>query len=272
MTEPRDIDIDEQEQPRTVEMPRPRAVGSPLATGMGSRPAILAARPEPRLEPRQELRQDQTPAPGPAGPKLERPGLERPVLERTGLENRPGPESRLERGLEDRPEPQPEPEPAARSFASHKAASDEPAPDQPSSLQRAVNGVRAAWPFVQKILPLLDGQVITAVTNLLTPHHPPAAQVNLTPLENSLTDLRTRHGELSEQLTVQNTSLKRVEDRLEMVREATDRNTLEQQELLTDLKSVGRKVNVIAVLALLLLAGSIAVNVLLFLHIRRVLP
>jgi len=71
---------------------------------------------------------------------------------------------------------------------------------------------------------------------------------------------------------VQNTSLKRVEDRLEMVREATDRNTLEQQELLTDLKSVGRKVNVIAVLALLLLAGSIAVNVLLFLHIRRVLP
>jgi hypothetical protein len=260
MTEPRDIDIDEQEQPRTVEMPRPRAVGSPLATGIGSRPAILAARPEPRLEPRQELRQDQTPGPGPAGPRLERPGLE----------NRPGPESRLERGLEDRSEPQPEP--AARSFASHKAAADDPAPDQPSSLQRAVNGVRAAWPFVQKILPLLDGQVITAVTNLLTPHHPPAAQVNLTPLENSLTDLRTRHGELSEQLTVQNTSLKRVEDRLEMVREATDRNTLEQQELLTDLKSVGRKVNVIAVLALLLLAGSIAVNVLLFLHIRRVLP
>lgn len=251
MSEPRDIEIDEQGQPRITEMPRPRAVGSPLATGIGSRPAISAARPEPRQESRLESPQDQPPAPGPAGP-------------------------RIERGFESRPEPrlEPGPEPVEqRTLASPKAAADEPAPDQPSSLQRAVNGVRAAWPFVQKILPLLDGQVITAVTNLLTPHHPPAAtQVNLAPLESSLTDLRTRHGELSEQLTLQNTSLKRVEDRLEMVREATDRNTLEQQELMADLKSVGRKVNVIATLALLLLAGSIAVNVLLFLHIKRVLP
>ena len=119
---------------------------------------------------------------------------------------------------------------------------------------------------------LFRSQVITAVTNLLTPHHPPAAQVNLAPLESSLTDIRTRHGELSEQLTLQNASLKKVEDRLEMVREATDRNTLEQQELMADLKSVGRKVNIIAVFALLLLAGSIAINVLLFLHIKRVLP
>jgi len=39
----------------------------------------------------------------------------------------------------------------------------------------------------------------------------------------------------------QNSSLKRVEDQLEMVREATDRNTLEQQELLEDLKAVGQQ-------------------------------
>jgi|HubBroStandDraft_5_1064220.scaffolds.fasta_scaffold09499_4 hypothetical protein len=242
MTEPRDVEIDEQDQPRTVEMPRPRAVGSPLATGNGSRPAFSAVKPEPKLE----SRQDQPSVPESTGAKFE---------------------SRFE----SRPEPEPEPV-EQRRLASPKAAADEPASDQPSSLQRAVNGVRAAWPFVQKILPLLDGQVITAVTNLLTPHHPPAAQVNLAPLESSLTDIRTRHGELSEQLTLQNASLKKVEDRLEMVCEATDRNTLEQQELMADLKSVGRKVNIIAVFALLLLAGSIAINVLLFLHIKRVLP
>lgn len=238
MTEPRDVEIDEQDQPRTVEMPRPRAVGSPLATGNGSRPAFSAVKPEPKPE----SRQDQPSVPESTGAKFE-----------------------------SRPEPEPEPL-EQRRLASPKAAADEPASDQPSSLQRAVNGVRAAWPFVQKILPLLDGQVITAVTNLLTPHHPPAAQVNLAPLESSLNDIRTRHGELSEHLTLQNASLKKVEDRLEMVREATDRNTLEQQELMADLKSVGRKVNIIAVFALLLLAGSIAINVLLFLHIKRVLP
>jgi hypothetical protein len=57
-----------------------------------------------------------------------------------------------------------------------------------------------------------------------------------------------------------------------MVREATDRNTLEQQELLEDLKTVGSKINVFALVALVLLAASILLNVILFLHIQRVLP
>ena len=57
-----------------------------------------------------------------------------------------------------------------------------------------------------------------------------------------------------------------------MVREATDRNTLEQQELVEDLKTVGSKVNVFALVALALLAVSIVLNVILYLHIQRVLP
>ena len=57
-----------------------------------------------------------------------------------------------------------------------------------------------------------------------------------------------------------------------MVREATDRNTLEQQELMEDLKSVGSKVNLFAILALGLLAISVGINVVLYLHILRVLP
>ena len=57
-----------------------------------------------------------------------------------------------------------------------------------------------------------------------------------------------------------------------MVREATDRNTLEQQELLEDLKTVGNKVNVVALIALGLLAISILLNLVLYLHIQRVLP
>jgi hypothetical protein len=247
MSEPRDIELGEEERSRTVEMPRPRAVGSPLAMGLGSRPAILPARPEAATE-----------QPAPAAPETER------IFSSRSNDEEPVARERTDRPADLPADPIPNP---VSNPASNQAS------DQPSSLQRAVNGVRAAWPFVQKILPLLDGQVITAVSNLLTPHHPPAAaQVNLTPLESSLTDLKTRHGELSDQLTQQNASLKKVEDRLEMVREATDRNTLEQQELMADLKSVGRKVNVIAVLALLLLAGSVAINILLFLHIKRVLP
>ena len=57
-----------------------------------------------------------------------------------------------------------------------------------------------------------------------------------------------------------------------MVREATDRNTLEQQELMEDLKAVGNKVNMFALLVLALLIVSLLLNLFLFLHIQRVLP
>ena len=70
----------------------------------------------------------------------------------------------------------------------------------------------------------------------------------------------------------QNATLKRVEDQLEFVREATDRNTLEQQELLEDLKLFSRKVKIFAAIGVGLLVIGVVLNLLLFLHIQRVLP
>jgi chromosome segregation ATPase len=96
--------------------------------------------------------------------------------------------------------------------------------------------------------------------------------VNLAPIEDGLAELQTQHKELRNQVVEQNSSLKRVEDQLGMVREATDRNTLEQQELLEDLKVVGNKVNLFALIALGLLAISVLINIVLYLHILKVLP
>jgi hypothetical protein len=150
--------------------------------------------------------------------------------------------------------------------------------DMPSSVQKAVSALRSALPWVQRILPLLDGNIGTAVSNMLVPqhtaqpHHPPAPPVDLEPLQNSLVELQTQHRDLRTQMVEQNSSLKRVEDQLDMVREATDRNTLEQQELMEDLKVVGNKVNLFAIVALGLLAISVLVNIVLYLHILRVLP
>jgi hypothetical protein len=147
--------------------------------------------------------------------------------------------------------------------------------DVPSGVQRAVSALRAALPWVQRILPLLDGNIGTAVSNILTPHHhppPPPPPVNLGPIEDGLAELQNQQRELRNQVVEQNSSLKRVEDQLEMVREATDRNTLEQQELLEDLKVVGNKVNLFAMIAMGLLALSVLLNIVLYLHILRVLP
>jgi hypothetical protein len=164
--------------------------------------------------------------------------------------------------------------PPGRTLAN---SSPDPLGQQPSGVDRAMGLLRMALPLVQKLLPLLDGNVVSAVTNVLTPHqHPQPAPVhppvNLEPIETSLAELQSRHQDLHDRVVEQNSSLKRVEDQLDMVREATDRNTLEQQELLEDLKTVGNKINVFAVVALALLAGSILLNVILYLHIQRVLP
>lgn len=151
-----------------------------------------------------------------------------------------------------------------------------------SAAEGFVNLLKNALPLAQKLLPLLDGQIGTVVSNVLTqrprtqggqtpaPPAPPA--IDLEPIETGLAELQTQHRELRGQIFEQNTALKRFEDQLEMVREATDRNTLEQQELLEDLKSVGHKINCFAWLALVLLALSIGLNVVLYLHLKRVLP
>jgi hypothetical protein len=147
-----------------------------------------------------------------------------------------------------------------------------PQPAQQSTFQRAVNVFRSAMPLVQRVLPLLDGNVGSAVSNLMAPRpqfHPPQPPTNLVPLENGLARLQLQHRELRDTIVEQNASLKKVEDQLDQVREATDRNTLEQQELLQDLKSVGTKVNIFAYVGLALLGLSVVLNVVLFVELRH---
>jgi septal ring factor EnvC (AmiA/AmiB activator) len=113
------------------------------------------------------------------------------------------------------------------------------------------------------------------VANLFAPRahvaQPPPV-VDLTPVHTQITELQVQHQDLRTQMVEQTSSLKRVEDQLEMVREATDRNTLEQQELIEDLKAVGNKVNLFALLLFAMLIVSLVLNVMLFLHIKQVLP
>jgi hypothetical protein len=184
-------------------------------------------------------------------------------------------------------EPEPLPQPLPASAAQHAltdgagpAHSDDMPQHPRGGIQRAMSMFKAAIPIVQKLLPLLDGNIATAVANVMprpaqppVPTQPPASiSVDLAPIQNSVAELRVQHRELRDELHEQTDSIRKVEDQLSMVREATDRNTLEQQELMEDLKSVGKKVNMVALIALGLLAVSVLLNLILYLHIQRVLP
>jgi hypothetical protein len=164
------------------------------------------------------------------------------------------------------------PPPPGRSLGGAPEAADEP-----SSLARTVSALRTALPFVQRLLPLLDGTMTAAVSSLLTPHaqpHPPAAptKVGLEPVEHGISELQSQQNQLKAQVAEQNNSIKRVEDQLELVREATDRNTLEQQELLEDLKAFSNGIKIVAIITLGLVAVGLALTVALLMHVNKVLP
>lgn len=169
----------------------------------------------------------------------------------------------------------------ALTTSSATADSDQPA----TGFQRAAGALRTVLPHLLRLLPLLDGNVGSAVSNLLNPPPPlppPAPPVDLTPIENGLVALQAEHRDLRAQIFEQNASLKRVESRMQMVDEDSARNILAQQELLKELKAVGnrveelkaagRKTNIFVMVALGLLALSILLNAILFFHFRRILP
>ena len=297
--------LDDQE-PVTItealEIPQPRAVGSPLPRGNGTRVSVpptyadledrmLVSHPGPVL------------APPPSnfsynGPILSA-AVAAPVPESVPLSISIAADQAAPAPVRApiAPAPTQAPPVSAAQLAAPEAAPKAPlAPQErpralqtrsaeppPSTLQRAAGIIRQAIPIVQKLLPLLDGNFGTALNSFLSPAAPvapPAAapeapappKVDLTPLKENIAELQTLHKDLRVQIVEQNNSLKRVEDHLELVREATDRNTLEQQELLEDLKAMGSKVNVVAAIAIGLLAISLLVNMALYLHIQRVLP
>ena len=148
-------------------------------------------------------------------------------------------------------------------------------PSDSSGMQKAVNAFRTILPIAQKVLPLLDGNLGTAIVNLLAPRPvsraaPPPLKVDLSPIEDGLVQLQSQHLAMRDQLREQNSSLRRVEDQLEAVREATDRNTREQQELLEDLNAFRKKIWLGAAVGIGLLTAGFVLELLMFLHLRHV--
>ena len=160
--------------------------------------------------------------------------------------------------------------PPGRALAGPSAAGEDG-----SAMQRAMGILKQAAPYVARLLPLIEGNLGAAIGNLLSgrPHNAPTqVTVDLAPVKNQLSDLQAQQTELRSTMQEQTAGLKRVEGQLELVREATDRNTLEQQELMGDLKTMGQKVNRVALGLSILLLASIVINLYLYYYIKKVLP
>lgn len=152
----------------------------------------------------------------------------------------------------------------------------EPSPKHLSGLRRSMSVLQTALPLVESLLLLFDAKKDPAVSTLAAsqPLAPPAdplpQSLALAPIEQGFDKLRIQTLDLRDQLVEHDASVKRIDDHLERVREATDRNTLEQQELIEDLKGLGGKVKLVSLLAIGLLAISVAINLALYLHFLQI--
>lgn len=170
------------------------------------------------------------------------------------------------------PERSVSPEHSASPDRSDCPPAPQAAPPHSSKLSRTVHALRATLPFLQRLLPLLDGNIATTVANVLTAQPArPAPPVDLAPVEQSVTRLQTQNRELRDQVADQNQALKRLEQRLEAVREATDRSTQEQQEIVVSLKNTGKKLRIFAFAALALLIVSMLLDLALYIQMERAL-
>jgi hypothetical protein len=159
--------------------------------------------------------------------------------------------------------------PASPARSLQKPSQPVAKPEGTSGFNKTMGAIRTVLPLVQRVLPLLDGNVALAVANLLVPRQQGPA-VDLKPIEGALTRMRTEHLELGGKLDEQASSLKRIGDQLDLVKESTERHSLEQKEVTDDLHRLQKKVTVFAWTGLILLAVSIGVNVVLFLRVEHI--
>src|SRR5579863_2369405 len=68
-----------------------------------------------------------------------------------------------------------------------------------TGMQRAMGVLKQAMPFVQKLLPLIDGNFATAMANLFAPRPhvtPPSPPVDLAPVHTQITELQVQNQDL----------------------------------------------------------------------------
>jgi ferric-dicitrate binding protein FerR (iron transport regulator) len=126
-------------------------------------------------------------------------------------------------------------------------------------------------PLLQKVLPLLDGNVALALTNLVAPRLQ-APTVDLQPMESTLAKVRAELMELRAAVATHDSALERIEQQVELVKDSLERSAATQEEIVEDFEHLRKRMTVLAVIGFLLLMLSVAANVLIIMRFGRILP
>jgi hypothetical protein len=160
------------------------------------------------------------------------------------------------------PRPVPVPNPANTALA-------RPAPPKPTPFERALGVAKTVLPYVGKMLPLLEGNFVSAATNLLA--NRPMQEVDLKPLEESIARLQADQRALTFHTTEQKRAIQRLQDEFTTVQEAVQKNAADQAELIEHVAKLAKRTSSFMRLVTILLLVSILFTVLLCVRIAYII-
>ena len=130
---------------------------------------------------------------------------------------------------------------------------------------RTMKAIKTVLPILQRALPLLEGNVASAVANFLAPM-PQNTQTSLEPVERALCGVHAEIEQLRCTHKEQAAVLQRLDEQIADLKEAADRQAGYQQELSDEVHSLRKRLTVVAIIGLVLLAGALGTSI--FLLVR----
>jgi hypothetical protein len=140
-----------------------------------------------------------------------------------------------------------------------------PMPRKPSKFERAMGVARTVLPIVGKMLPLLEGNVVGAASNLFA--NRPMHEVDLKPLEESISRLQSEHRALAFHSGEQKRALQRLEDDFAALQDAVQKNAADQAELIEHVAKLAKRTSSFMRFVTILLVVSILFTALLCVRI-----
>lgn len=162
----------------------------------------------------------------------------------------------------------PAPTAAAAAPAVAALARVQKQPPKPTKLERALGVARTVLPMVGKMLPLLEGNVVSAAANLMSGR---PAEVNLKPLEDAIAGLQTDQRALGFHTSEHKRAIRRLEDELVAVQESVQKNAELQAELIEQVAKQAKRTSSFMRLVTVLLLLSILFTALLCVRIAYII-
>lgn len=142
-------------------------------------------------------------------------------------------------------------------------------PQKATKFERAMGVARTVLPLLGKMLPLLEGNVVSAASNLLSNHT--RQEVNLRPLEEAIARLQADHRALTFHTSEQKRALHSLEDEFNELKEAVQRNAADQAELIEGVARLAKRTSSFMRLVVILLVASILFTALVCVRIAYII-